>query len=496
MIFEQFRDAAHRYRDQSAIIDEDQRITYGQLLEHVAGMRGWLRNVLNPVAGDVIAASLSNVWQFAACFFAVSELGCVFMPCNPQWRAGELRWFAGRLKFRGVLTEPQFRAEWDRLGDLIAPHSLLTVDHAAIRCEPGDTLDPRAFPGRSEDEPALYLPTSGSMGMPRLVPRSHRNLTAGARNVAHTLGIGPGRRLLAGVPFYHANGFHNCMLMPLISGATLILMRQFNAAACASLIHRERVDAVIGSPFLYGILADGVADASLLSTVQHCFSAGARMPAAVASRWRDRFHIRVRQWYGMSETSVVSIDCSGQEPPSGPGTFVGKPIRGVEVKCLHPEGGYLGPGAKGELAVRSEAVMSGYAGEPELNEHIFHSGFFKTGDLGHIDAAGNIYLEGRLRRVINVAGVKVDPVEIERAVESLSSVAECHVDAVPNGRESEVIRARIVVKPDLQITRRDVIEQCRQRLAEFKLPRIIEFVEALPTTIAGKRPTEWKTDEP
>jgi long-chain acyl-CoA synthetase len=488
MISERFRDTAHQYRDRLAIIDEGQEITYGQLLERSGAMRRWLQENLSPKPGEVIAASLSNTWQFVAAFFAVSELGGVFMPCNPHWRAEELRWFAGRLGFRGVITEPQFRAEWDRLDDVMRPESVLTVDRAACRSEPDPALNPLPLLRRSEDDPAVYLPTSGSTGVPRVVPRTHRNLEAVARNVARALGIGPGRRFLSVIPFFHANGFHNCMLMPLINGATLVLMKQFSPAACAELVHRERVDVLIGSPVLFTHLADSGVDPGLLSTLRQCFSAAARMPAGVHERWRDRFGVRVRQWYGMSETSVISIDLADEEPPNGTGMFVGAPMPGVEVRSLAPDGRDLGPGVGGELAVRSETVMPGYVGDPELNQHVFHDGFFRTGDLGYLDSLGNVYLTGRMRRVVNMGGVKVDPVEVERAVETITGVTECHVDTVPNGRDGEVIRARIVVRQGHRITRRDVIEQCRQRLAEYKLPRIIEFVESLHTTIAGKIP--------
>jgi long-chain acyl-CoA synthetase len=496
MISELLRVTARQHRYRLAIVDQDARITYGGLLERVSAMREWLRTALEPKAGDVIAASLSNTWQFVAGFFAVSELGGVFLPCNPQWRAEELRWFARRLDCRGVITEPRYRAEWDRIGDVMNPDLVLTVDLAADRSEPGASLNPRPPLSRSDDDPALYLPTSGSTGVPRVVPRSHRNLEAGAQNVASALGIGPGRRFLSVVPFFNANGFHNCMLMPLISGATLVLLRRFSAPTCLDLIHRERVDVLIGSPFIFSVLADTAADSGLLSTLQLCFSAGARMPAAVSQRWRDRFGVPVRQWYGMSEACVISIDRGLEEPASGPGASVGTPIPGVEVKILNSEGAELPSGIVGEVAVRSGTVMSGYVGEPERNEQIFQDDFFKTGDFGYLGPAGNLHLAGRLGRVINMAGVKVDPAEIEQVVEALDGVSACHVDAVSDGQEGQVIRARIVSRDGFDVTRREVIAQCRDRLAEYKLPRIIEFVATLPVTVAGKIPVDWSRDEP
>jgi long-chain acyl-CoA synthetase len=492
MIFEQFRDAAQQHRDELAIIDGDQRITYGQLLELIGGMRAWLQSTLNPKAGDVVAVSLSNTWQFVACFFAVSELGGVFMPCNPQWRAGELRRFAGRLGFRGAITDPQFRKTWDQAGDVLNPESVLTVPDAVNGCAPGAAPVTRSG---SEDAPALYLATSGSMGVPRVASRSHRNLAAAARNTARTLGIGHERRFLSVVPFFHVSGFSNSMLMPLLHGATVVLMRRFTAAACADLIYRERVDVLIGSPVIFGFLADSVEDPGLLASLQLCFSAGARLPAALSQHWRNRFGVRVRQWYGMSETGTISIDLSPGEAPSRAGAFVGAPISGVEVRVIGPEGREAGPGTAGEVTVRSEAVMAGYAGQPESNQHIFVDGFFKTGDLGYVDTEGNLYLTGRIRPVINTGGVKVDPVEIEETIEALPHVSACRVDAVAEGRAGDVIRARVVIRQGQRITRRDVIEQCRLRLAEYKLPRIVEFVETLPATMAGKIPAEWSSDE-
>jgi acyl-CoA synthetase (AMP-forming)/AMP-acid ligase II len=148
----------------------------------------------------------------------------------------------------------------------------------------------------------------------------------------------------------------------------------------------------------------------------------------------------------------------------------------------------LKPGEIGELAVRSGSVMSGYFGEPELSRSLFHHGFFRTGDLGYFDSAGNLHLTARLGRVMNIAGVKVDPVQVERVVEMLPSVESCHVDAVPDGSGGQVIRARVVPREGLQVTRRAVIEQCRRQLAEYKLPRIIEFLDAAPISIAGKIP--------
>jgi len=487
MIFERFRQVANQRWDQAAIIDNEELFTYGRLLEEVARHRAWLKTALNPQPGEVIAASLRNCWQLTACFLALSDLRAVFMPCNPQCRAQELRQLAARIGFRGVIAERQFSREWEQAGAIPGERVLAIED--ALNCGAGPAASWHSAMEDSVEDPVLYLATSGSTGIPRIVPLSHRNLLASTANGARAMGIDPGDRILSVVPFHHLHGFNNCMLMPLLKGASLVMMRHFVPEECAELVARQRVNVLIGSPFIFSHLTDRVADPGLFETVRLCISSGARLPPAVAQSWRERFGVAVLPWYGTSETAGISIAYSPRQPSSDlGGEFVGIHFPEVEVKCLDEEGNDAGVGRLGEIAVRSAAVTSGYLGEPELNRRVFQDGFFRTGDLGYVEADGGLFLKGRIGRVINMGGVKIDPVEVERAVEALPGVAAVHVDAVPGGRAGEVIRARVVVRPGLRLTRVEVIEQCRRMLGEYKLPRVIEFVESIPATLTGKMP--------
>ena len=418
MIAERLRALAEDNPERPAIVDGGERITYSQLLRRIDSAREWLQQRLHVAAGDVILGSLENSWQFVACFFAIAESGGVFMPLHPGWRATELRSFRERLKIHGVITGNALRTEWEQV---VPSARVLVID---------DGFGVAARSTRAHivpDSPVLYLATSGSTGTPRIVPRNHRNLLAGARNVARALSIDSGRRFLSVVPFYHSSGFHNSLILPLLNGACLILMRHFTPAACARLVAAEGADVLIGSPFIYRMLLE---HAQYLSSLDLCVSAGARMPQTLDLAWRGRFGKHVRQLYGSTETSVISIDCAAEPPPSG---TVGTPIDEVEIRILN----------EGEVAVRSPMVMSGYVADPEWNLRVFEDGFFRTGDLGRMDSDGRLRLLGRTRRMINMAGVKVDPVEIEQVVESLEGVVECRVDAGNGDRESELIRARI-----------------------------------------------------
>ena len=189
MIPEVFRGVAEQYSDRLAIIDGDQRITYGELFERVQDVREWLRDALGSQPG-VIAAALDNSWQLVAGFFAASGLGCSFMPCNPQWRAAELLSLAERLGFRNAIVEARLSAEWNQILDQIPGARLITRETIPSGNSRSASTWLPVTNAAELDDPAVYLSTSGSLGAPRLVPRSHRNLRAIASNVAHTLEVG------------------------------------------------------------------------------------------------------------------------------------------------------------------------------------------------------------------------------------------------------------------------------------------------------------------
>lgn len=463
MIAAAFREASERYPARIAIVDGDRRITYAELLGAAAHFRDRLRNEAKIGRGDVVASVLGNSWQFAASFFAASSLGAIFIPWNPQWREQESRGLAARLDLRAMILDERQPAAWKPEGGHLLSAPLEFSESAVFDCEP-----------LSSDAKAAYLTTSGSTGVPKIVPRSCRNLVGGAANVACALDIQPGKRFLSVVPFHHSNGFHNCLIAPLLHGATVIMLRGFTPQGCATLIRKEGANVMIGSPFLFGLLADRVSDPALMSSLDLCISAGARMPEPTAERWLRRTGKRIRQLYGSTETSVITIERDEPaNPHPGAGVYVGKAIPGVEVRLVD-----------GEITVRSPAVMSGYFGEE--NEENFHEGFYRTGDSGHITAGGGVYLTGRLRRVINVAGIKVDPAEVERVVEEIPGVSACHADSVDGAHGASAIRVRIALAPEASVSRDSVVEHCRRRLAEYKLPRIVEVCDQLPATLSGK----------
>ena len=204
-------------------------------------------------------------------------------------------------------------------------------------------------------------------------------------------------------------------------------------------------------------------------------SSGAAVPAPIAARFLEKTGVTIRELYGSTETGTIAID--------------GKPVESVEVTIVDDNGGAVELGAIGEVLVRSDIMSAGYLGEEDGGRLPLRDGFYPTGDLGHIDPNGRLVLSGRRSLRLNIAGVKVDPVEIERVMLDFPQVAQVAVSSVIGERGMEMIRARVVLRPHQELRREALIDHCRKELAEHKVPRIVEVVDTLHENIMGKRVT-------
>jgi long-chain acyl-CoA synthetase len=349
-----------------------------------------------------------------------------------------------------------------------------------FECAPLTAATPASAP--YESQPVLYLTTSGSTGRPKIVPRTHRNLIAGGNAVAEALGTQPGHRFLSVVPFHHANGFATCMFLPLASGAVSVIQRKPLPAAIAATIRRERAQVLVGSPVLFSLLADHGPQPDDLASVELYISSGAPLPQDIASLWLERYGRPIRQLYGSSETGTISIEPEGGSQPG----CVGRPIRGVSLRILDSGGAPAEPGSSGEIAVKGPAMMAGYVDNEGLNRQAIVDGYFRMGDTGRIRPDGLLWIDGRSKRWINSGGVKVDPVEVEQVLLQLPAVMQCRVHPGTDSRGFETISCRIALRPGHACSRPDIIVHCRQHLAEYKIPRVIEFVLPAEADLTGK----------
>jgi long-chain acyl-CoA synthetase len=466
---------------QVAVVDGQKRLSYRALILHTQALASHLANDLMIGKGEKVAVFLPNCIDSIAGFFASAELGAVYVPLNWHWRERELQHYVDHYQITAVITESRLVSRWGSLVRRIGESRFVLVDRLEFsKVSEGKTLiEPDSGDVYDEvcsDDDVLYLSTSGSTGRPKIVPRSMKNLIAGAKNVAEALGVTCDDRFLSVVPFYHANGFANCMFLPLSRGATVVAMREFSPRRMLDIMQQEEVTIVFGSPFVFSTISDIAGGHHRVPSVRFYLSSGAPMPEGLRQEFFSKFNAHVRQLYGSSETGSISIQSRGLLEDE---CSVGKTLRTVEVRIIDDEGEKLPENMTGEVVVRSPAMTRGYLGEPGLNEKAFHKGYFRTGDLGMLDTDDNLYISGRKVRVINAAGVKIDPVEIENVLKSYHKVDAAFVFGERNRRGMEIIKAILVAQPDCTLS--EVINFCKGKLADYKIPRIVEFRDDLPT---------------
>jgi long-chain acyl-CoA synthetase len=485
-----FRKIVSEYPDSVALIDGKTQHTYVDLASLTSAFARFFRDTLNLSPGQILLAWLNNCPEFVASFLAAAETGAIFVPLNINWRPPELRWFLDRLPVAGVVTKQALRAPWDALSDHITPARVVSIDdrrvHAGLQPTSSMGLSTDITASVQPDQPVAYLCTSGSMGVPKIVPRTHRNLVEGAAATGRALTLTPGLRFLSVVPFYHGNGLDNALVLPLLSGATALLQSEFTIPRFVKAFAEHRVQVLPGSPAIFEILARFEIDADCFSTLRICTSAGGPIAEQITETIQQRLCFTIRQAYGSSETGIVAI-----APPQGGPRLI--PVPDMVLQILDSSGRSLPSGAEGEIAVKGPVVASGYVGAHEATAEFFVDGYYRTGDLGCLDSEGDLQLFGRIRPLINLSGTKVDPVEVENALLALPAVNTCRVFAERGPHHNQILKAVIAVSDGATLNRIEVVAHCRQLLAEYKIPRILEFVSVLPTDLTGKRSVSWES---
>jgi len=478
--------ASEAHGERPALVHGDERLTYAALRERVDGVAGALAaRGLGP--GDPIAIVLPNVPAFAVAFFAVARLGGIVVPLNTQFKEAELDFAFRDSGVRAVITDARREAP---CGSVVAGWD------ASVQLFTADALDALAIGGppaplpaqdRRGDDDMVFQYSSGSTGRPKRVPRTHRQLCAEADSIVATAGLTPDEVIFATIPLFHTYGMGCCLLAAVRSGAALVLFEDphpfvLTREHALSIIERERVTVFPAVPFTFRLLAEAPGAAEV-GSVRLWFSAANALPRSTFDAFGTRFGAAVRQLYGCTEAGAVTINVD--EDPWGTAASVGRPMRDVEVVVLGPEGETLEPGRIGEIAIRSPAMTRGYAGMEALNRQAFSGGFFLSGDRGRLDEEGRLFITGRTKLLIDVKGDKVDPIEVEDVLAVHPKVREVVVVGVRSGVEGEEL-VKAVVVPEGPCQERELVRYCRERLADYKVPQTVEFLDEIRKSPAGK----------
>lgn len=468
--------------DAVAVVDGDRRVTYAELDRRVEEAADRLTTEATLGPGDRAIVSLPNGLEFVTGFLAVARLGAIAVPIRPDLRAPELVRYTETVRPRCVITSGRVDGEWRRVAE---GSGAMWIVYAEERSSAARFSPSRSGPVSPSDASAdvLYLSTSGTTGRPKLVPRSHARLLAGVCNVARALDVAEADRFLAVVPFHHANGFSNCMLLPLMHGCTTVSLSRFRPRELALVVREEGITVLIGSPLIFAMLVEQGTGRDAFATVRVALSSGAPMHSGLVEDCVVELGLRVRQLYGSTETGTIAIEPHDAAPAV---EAAGAPVPGVDIRVLDERGEDVPQGVVGEVLVRSPAMMPGYVGQGDGDPDTCHEGYLRTGDLGRVDDDGLLRLEGRKKAVLNVAGIQVDPVEIENVLASMPGIRAARVGSALDTRGLEIIEAEVQPEAGTDVARKDVVAFCRARLAEYKIPRVIRIVDRVRPDLSGK----------
>jgi long-chain acyl-CoA synthetase len=330
---------------------------------------------------------------------------------------------------------------------------------------------------------AAILYTSGTTGRQKGATLSHGNLVSNTHAAVHSEGITPEDRLLLFLPLFHVFGQNAILNSALQGAATVVLQRRYEPQATAELIERQRVTMFYAVPTIYiGLLNAGI-EPRRFDTVRYYFSAAATMPVEIAERWKAAYGRPIVEGYGLTETSpFASYNHVWQHRPGS----VGTPIENVEITVRDAEDRQVEPGAWGEICIKGPNVMLGYWNRPEDTALAIHNGWFHSGDIGYLDQDGYIYLVDRVKDMINSAGFKIWPREVEEVLFRHPAIGECAVVGLPHAEKGEIPAAYVVLRAGASLSTEEFDAYCRQTMAAYKVPRQVEFVATLPKNATGK----------
>jgi acyl-CoA synthetase (AMP-forming)/AMP-acid ligase II len=481
---------ADRFPDRACLVWGDETITYGELDRRAAHTAAGLAR-LGIGRGDVVAFLLYNCPEFVEAMFAVARLGAVFMPMNWRLAGEEVAYIAGHAGAKLVISEPELAplAEATRT-------SLPGTPIVGVGGRPGEWIAfeslrdasgvvPLADVGADEVHRLMY--TSGTTARPKGVMITHANLYW--KNVGHVVefGITGADRGLACGPLYHVGALDLTTTTVLYAGGTVLIHRKFDAAAALDAFEQDGISNVWLAPAMVNqILAHPSLAGRDLSGVRLIIDGGEKMPLPLIERLLGAFpNAWFADAYGLTETVSGDTFLDKRTTVRKLGS-VGKPCLHLEVAIWDESDRPVGPGVLGEIVLRGPKVFAGYWKDPGATAAAFRGGWFHTGDIGYLDDEGFLYIVDRKKDIIISGGENIASLEVERVLYEHAAVLEAAVVGRPDPRWGEVPVAFVVCRTDARATEEDLREFCLARLAKFKVPRAVRFIDALPRNPSGK----------
>lgn len=512
-----FQNALEGSSHKPAIHYFDKSITYSEL-DAYANKFALKLLELGVKKGDRVALYMQSIPQFIICAVGIWKAGAVGVTVNPMNRSRELRQLLHDsqsavivlqnglynsvardvlLELPGVIPIVTSAREFQTRND---SRVLTTEDDVvcdgAIRLT--DILDgdlPRGFESQllrraQPSDAAMLVYTSGTTGTPKGAIITHANMATDAEIYRAWMGVNDGCAILGMAPLFHITGLIGHVAFSFASASATILVSRFHAEVLAEAADEYKPEFVIGAftAFIALMNNDNVR-VSQLQSLKQVFTGGASVPAVIAAQFEEKFGLTLRNCYGLTESTGLALavppTLATAVDPQGV-CAVGIPVFATDAYIAGDDGSVLPPGEVGEIMLRGPQIVPGYWGKPEDTQETFKDGYLRTGDVGYINDEGWFFLVDRKKDMIVASGYKVWPKEVEDVIYSHPAIMEASVIGVPDEYRGETVKAVVSLKPDHDLQETDLILFCKERLAAYKYPRVVEIVDELPKTATGK----------
>jgi long-chain acyl-CoA synthetase len=475
---------ARELPEKTAVVLGPHRVTYRQLDEGSNRIADALVK-LGIRKGDHVALLLPCTPEWILNYFGAVKLGATVVPFDTRMKGQELAPLLRDCDARVLLTEEKFLSSLSPvLEGLLSTEQVIAIDSEphAKTLKDASPRPPGVEIKDTDDTIIVY--TSGVLGKRRGIVHTHEALLSALQPVIAGLELGNNDVLLGLVPFYYLLGLTMTVLAPFMTGATTVILPHFSSKNVLETVEREKVTVIIGVPASYNALArvdEETLKSYNLASLRVAFSAGAKSSAEYMHILEKKFGVTVCEVYGLSEFLAISM---GSVRDRKLGT-VGRPL--CDLKVLDDNGNEVSRGEIGEAVIRAPWVMKGYYKAPELTAQVIKGGWFYTGDLVRIDEQGYVeYVDKKSSIIVTSGGVKINPREVEDILLTHPAVAEAAFVGVLDDYKGQVPTAFIVLKEGQNTTTEEIRNFCRQNLADFKLPKQIKFLNAMPRTESGQ----------
>lgn len=477
------------FPEREAIIYAGRTITYRDFWENVKRAANAFQG-LGVGRGDKVAVFLTNCPEFIFTYYACQSFGAVCVSISSMSKADEVEYMVNDSEAVLLVSEKALSGELPSRTATPGLRNIVLTDGVGGDREWSELLLGAKAQGKTvstlREDPAAIIYTSGTTGKPKGVVLTHGNIVSNTNAVKFMTGLKPTDRRICFLPIYHSFGQNFIFNAAVQAGCTLVLHKKFEMEPVLESLIANKVTRWYAVPPVYIMMLNHPDRARVdeaMRNVTYCFSAASTLPVEVAVKWKERFGLDVMEGYGLTETSPFATYNHELKHKTG---SVGTAINDVEVIIADSDLNELPRGETGEILIRGPNVMKGYYKRAEDTAATIVNGYVRSGDIGYMDEEGYVFIVDRLKDMINAAGLKIWPREVEEILYTHPNVREAAVIGVPHEVYGESVKAVISLKNPGATEAQELIDLCRAKLADYKVPRTVEFVADLPKSPTGK----------